>query len=105
MNILYHYVILPGYGDEDRCRFELEDDRRVNDEVFTAAIHSLFHVLKTWDVFNYGYIELHIRDVYSLADHQFLRCSLPSFNGNKSGGVRWQERTHSNRNRITDLCS
>ncbi|KND93496.1 hypothetical protein TOPH_01974 [Tolypocladium ophioglossoides CBS 100239] len=79
VNKIDYLIILPAYGDEERCRFEREDTRQANDEVFTAAIHRLFHLLKSWDVCNDGYIELCLRDVYSDGDHPFLRRSSPFY--------------------------
>jgi hypothetical protein len=49
-----------------------------NDQLFTAAIYGIFHLLKSWDVHKDGYIQLSIRDVYSITDHLFLRHSSPS---------------------------
>ncbi|KAI0836210.1 hypothetical protein F5Y06DRAFT_274525 [Hypoxylon sp. FL0890] len=74
-------IVLPAYSDGDRGRFERENDRRANNEAFTAAIHDLFHILKSWDVDRDGSIELSIRDAYSTADHEFLRQSHSNFGG------------------------
>ncbi|KAI1078123.1 hypothetical protein F5B20DRAFT_549409 [Whalleya microplaca] len=79
VNVINYQIILPAYGDDVRCRFERENDRRANDEVFTTAIHRLFHSLKTWDVHKDGYITLRLEDVYSSSDHPSLRHSSPSF--------------------------
>ena len=73
-----YVIILPGYSD--RGQFERDDDRRANDKVFTSAIHRLFHLLKSWDSSKDGYIQLGLRDIYSNADHDFLRRSSPAYN-------------------------
>ncbi|KAI0012088.1 hypothetical protein F4779DRAFT_626190 [Xylariaceae sp. FL0662B] len=77
VNVVNYLIVLPAYTDQERCRFEREDDRRANDEAFTAAIYRLFHILKSWDACKDGYIELGLRDVYSISDHLFLRRSSP----------------------------
>ncbi|KAI9157908.1 hypothetical protein HJFPF1_05893 [Paramyrothecium foliicola] len=58
-----------------RGRFECEEDRRINDEAFTAAFTKLFNILQSWDPSTGGHIELVLRDVYSVTDHDFLRIS------------------------------
>ena len=37
-----YLVVLPVYGDEKRCHFKLDDERLINDEVFTDAMFRLF---------------------------------------------------------------
>lgn len=71
-------VVLPAYSDEERLQYEHEDTRKTNDKAFTAAIHGLLHILASWDIHRDGYIELTLRDVYSVSDHEFLRLSSPS---------------------------
>lgn len=67
---LKYFIILPAYSEAARARFEREEDRRANNDVFTIAIHRLFHILKSWDVHKDGYIEFLIKDVYSISDHK-----------------------------------
>ncbi|CAJ2513905.1 Uu.00g020240.m01.CDS01 [Anthostomella pinea] len=78
VNAINYLIVLPGYSDEKRRQFEREDDRRANDEVFTTVVHRLFHRLEHWDVSKDGFIKFCLRDVYSSADHAFLRRSSPS---------------------------
>ncbi|KAI0014330.1 hypothetical protein F4779DRAFT_5747 [Xylariaceae sp. FL0662B] len=73
---LNYLIVLPAYSEDARARFEREEDRRANDDVFTTAIHRLFHILKFWDVGKDGYIEFLIKDVYSTSDHEFLVHAL-----------------------------
>lgn len=74
-----YIVLLPTYQDWERGRFEREDERNVNNESFTVAIHGLFQILKDWNVFKDGTFTLEIRDVYSTSDHKFLRHSDPLY--------------------------
>ena len=46
---LSYDVILPGYDDRQRVRFEREKDKQANDEALTEAIHGLFSVLASSD--------------------------------------------------------
>ncbi|KAI1163347.1 hypothetical protein F5B18DRAFT_619913 [Nemania serpens] len=90
-----YLIVLPTYGDEERCRFEREDDRRANDEAFTVAIHRLFHLLQFWDASKDGYLWLSIQDVYSPSDRPFLRCSSPLFDTACRGGMQPRGEEHS----------
>ncbi|KAI1380195.1 hypothetical protein F4677DRAFT_253505 [Hypoxylon crocopeplum] len=100
VNDIYYFIVLPAYSDEARARFKCEDNRLANDEAFTAAIHDLFHILKSWDIHKDGYIQLNIRDVYSVTDHDFLRLSSRSLAPGQN-----LARVHKDKssNRITDL--
>jgi hypothetical protein len=60
--------------------------------------------LKTWDVFKDGYIQLHLRDVHSSADHHFIRRSSPSFDWETDGVPRTSSALDAT-NRILDLWS
>ncbi|KAI1305053.1 hypothetical protein F5Y03DRAFT_163040 [Xylaria venustula] len=86
-----YIIVLPLYGDDKRCRFEREDERRVNDDVFTAALFRLFSLLRSWNVSKDGYIGLCLRDVYSSADHPFLRRASPSFDAGTVSQLRRDE--------------
>ncbi|KAI1195513.1 hypothetical protein F5X97DRAFT_307889 [Nemania serpens] len=97
-----YLIVLPAYSDEVRCRFEREDDRRVNDEAFTVAIHRLFHLLQYWDAIRDGYVEFSIEDVYSPSDYLFLRCSSPLFDIKCRGGCEYGSDDDST---VTDLWS
>lgn len=99
MTQIDYLVVLPAYSDEERLQFEREDTRKTNDEAFTAAIHGLLHILASWDVCRDGYIELTLRDVYSISDHEFLRHSSPFRDTPKLPRVRRDEEN----NRITEL--
>lgn len=59
-------------SDMARARFEREDDRRANNEAFTAALHHLFHILASWDVCRDSAIRFYIADVCSVSDHDFI---------------------------------
>ncbi|KAI0813761.1 hypothetical protein GGR55DRAFT_544680 [Xylaria sp. FL0064] len=74
-----YVVVLPAYDDDERCSFERKDDRQANNKVFTAAVHRLFSLLKSWDTHKDGYISLCFEDIYSPSDHPFLRSSSPSY--------------------------
>ncbi|KAI1428610.1 hypothetical protein F5Y12DRAFT_730834 [Xylaria sp. FL1777] len=100
VNTIEYIIVLPAYDDEKRCRFERENDRHANNEVFTAAIYRLFHLLKSWDACKDGYIRLRLRDVYSCADHPFLRRTSPSFKVEISSSLR---RDADNGNTVVDL--
>ena len=41
-------VILPAYPDKARAKFETEEEKQVNDRVFTKAIKDLFALLRSW---------------------------------------------------------
>ena len=46
---LSYDVILPGYDDRQRVRFERKKDKQANNEALTEAIHGLFSVLASWN--------------------------------------------------------
>ncbi|KAH9900487.1 hypothetical protein F4778DRAFT_145031 [Xylariomycetidae sp. FL2044] len=78
VDTVHYIIVLPAYADDQRCRFERENDRQANDEAFTAAIHSLFHLLKSWDANDGAYLHLSLHDAYSISDHESHRSSSPN---------------------------
>lgn len=68
-------VVLPGYSDEARCKFEDAHDRHVNDGAFTAAFRKLFNIIHQWEPEETGSLSLVLQDVYSSSDHRFIRTS------------------------------
>ena len=68
-------IILPEYPTSSRQLFERHEDHQVNDEIFSAAIHRLFQIFKSWEDQSderpaYS-VRLTIRVLYSPTDYRF----------------------------------
>ncbi|KAI0099327.1 hypothetical protein GGR51DRAFT_535687 [Nemania sp. FL0031] len=92
-------IVLPGYIDEDRRRFERDNDRQANDEAFTDAIHRLFHLLQSWDLNKCSLLDLVIKDVYSQSDFPYVRHSSPKKD------IRLYNRVRDDKTTIIDLLN
>lgn len=47
--VLQYEIVLPTYGEARCAKFETDDEKRLNNECFTDAIHALFRVMKSWE--------------------------------------------------------
>lgn len=67
-------IVLLSYSVNLKTKFEREEDRRANDEAFTAALFDLFTELASWDKGAVGTnrrcdIRLEIKTIASPSDH------------------------------------
>ncbi|KXJ87072.1 hypothetical protein Micbo1qcDRAFT_179324 [Microdochium bolleyi] len=90
------FVVLPAYSDVERRLFEDEDDRQINNEAFSTAVHNLFALLQHWGVAtagegvggSTGALMMVLMDMYSSSDHSFLIRSSKDCDINLSRAVR-----------------
>jgi hypothetical protein len=63
--------VLPAYSDKDCGRRETISDQIANNESLSRSLKQFFDILKVWeDDGVIGTIALHMRNAYSLMDHQ-----------------------------------
>ena len=48
LRLLRYYVVLPTYSDKRCAKFETEQDKTINNQIFTTAIKDLLGLLRSW---------------------------------------------------------
>ncbi|KAH8816654.1 hypothetical protein F5884DRAFT_725922 [Xylogone sp. PMI_703] len=75
LRVLRYRIVLPTYPTASRMLFERHEDRAINDEAFSTAMHNLFQIFKSWEDQSSdwpGYsIQLNIYTLYSPTDYRF----------------------------------